>query len=482
MRKGVIYLHRNKINGKCYIGSTIQKPSRRWKKNDTEYRSYSSCTVFYRALKKYTWNSFESFILEEDIEYDSLPEREEYYINKYNSIIPNGYNSVFLTNGRVEYTKDVKEKISKKAKERKGKIGPAWNRIDHKIIDGIECKLCTTCKKWLPLDEYCKYNRTWDGVFYSCKRCANKYRNKYRKKKGKNKKKVENMSERVRLQYEKNPEIKKKISEKKSKPVYRINPVTGERKLYKRGLDAQAEKFYIARIKKAINENKLYKGYKWEYQKNSQYMILPWEKNDQQKMKIWNSILSHKNNKSLKIYARNTEIREITRTVANEFCVNNHLQGKANSLFRYGLFYDDELVAIMTFSKSRYNKEYEYELIRYCCKLGTTVVGGASKLLKHFIKKVNPKNIISYCNLRFSNGNLYKKLGFTEIKTKSGPNYWWVKNEIVLTRIETQKHKLSNLLENFNQDLSERENMINNGYKKVEDRGNLVFVMECFNK
>jgi hypothetical protein len=66
----------------------------------------------------------------------------------------------------------------------------------------------------------------------------------------------------------------------------------------------------------------------------------------------------------------------------------------------------------MTFSKPRFNRNYKYELVRFASKLGTQVIGGASKLLKYFEINYNPKSIISYADRRYSNGKLYYALGF----------------------------------------------------------------------
>ena len=86
-----IYMHRNKINGKVYIGQTKQNLSQRFRNG----KGYEKCTYFYRAIKKYGWDNFEHIILEENI---STPEeannREKYWIKYYNSNIGSkGYNS-----------------------------------------------------------------------------------------------------------------------------------------------------------------------------------------------------------------------------------------------------------------------------------------------------------------------------------------------------------------------------------------------------
>ena len=146
------------------------------------------------------------------------------------------------------------------------------------------------------------------------------------------------------------------------------------------------------------------------------------------------------------------------------------------SKLRYGLFYKDELVSLITFSKPRFTTKYDYELVRFASKKGFQIIGGCSKLLKFFEKNNKNKTLISYADRRYSNGKLYFALGFHLIG-KSSPNYWWVKKDIKLSRYQCQKHKLDKLLgSNFNSENSEAENMKNNNYNKIFDCGNLVFV------
>ena len=58
------------------------------------------------------------------------------------------------------------------------------------------------------------------------------------------------------------------------------------------------------------------------------------------------------------------------------------------------------------------------------------------------------------------------------------PNYKYLKDTEVLSRYQCQKHKLAELLgpDNFNPEISETENMLSNGYVKMYDCGNLVYV------
>lgn len=192
---------------------------------------------------------------------------------------------------------------------------------------------------------------------------------------------------------------------------------------------------------------------------------------------VWKSIISNKLNRNSKIFARKTKVKEITdNKLIREFLDNNHLQGYCPGSIRVGLFYEDELVSIMTFAKSRFSKKYEYEMIRYCSKKFTNITGGASKLYKFFIDNYKPKSVISYADRRYSDGSLYKTLGF-EFSHYSHPNYWYFKlpDTTLYSRIKFQKHKLANKLETFDGSKSEVENMIENDYLRIFDCGNVIY-------
>ena len=194
------------------------------------------------------------------------------------------------------------------------------------------------------------------------------------------------------------------------------------------------------------------------------------------KQDIVKSRLKHILNKtSYKIFARKCVIKEITPHMSNVFLEKYHIQGPDKASVRLGLFYKNRLVALMTFCKSRFNKNYEWELSRYVTVSNFNVIGGAGKLLKYFENNYNPKSLITYADRRWSGGELYKKLNFEHIRTTE-PGYWYVKKDRRYNRVLFQKHKLSKLLENFDPNLSEWANMQNNGYQRIYDCGNLVFV------
>ena len=109
-----IYLHRNKINNKCYVGQTCQKPQDRWQNGN----GYKEQSYFYRAIVKYGWNNFEHIILETNISESKVNEREIYWIKFYNSVVPNGYNLTFGGNAYHICSKESSKRRSDASKKR----------------------------------------------------------------------------------------------------------------------------------------------------------------------------------------------------------------------------------------------------------------------------------------------------------------------------------------------------------------------------
>lgn len=176
------------------------------------------------------------------------------------------------------------------------------------------------------------------------------------------------------------------------------------------------------------------------------------------------------------IYARNCEVKDVDNALAKKFVEKYHIQGYCSSSIRLGLFYKNRLVALMTFGKSRFNKNYDWELLRYVTIGSFNIVGGAGKLLSYFRKNYQG-SIISYADRRWSQGNLYYQLGFI-LLSSSEPAYFYAKDGMRYSRVMFQKHKLKNILEIYDENLSERENMENNGYHRIYDCGTKVFILK----
>lgn len=182
------------------------------------------------------------------------------------------------------------------------------------------------------------------------------------------------------------------------------------------------------------------------------------------------------------IGGRKCEIREISSELKNKFLDKYHIQGRDASNIKLGLFYKNRLVAVMTFCGQRLalgskNIKGNLELSRFCTIGSFNVIGAASKLLKYFENTYFPKMIITYADRRWSTGELYKQLGFT-FDHVSKPNYWYVdkRYDQRIHRFNFRKNVLKDKLVKFDENLSEYANMKNNGYTKVWDCGNYVFI------
>lgn len=198
----------------------------------------------------------------------------------------------------------------------------------------------------------------------------------------------------------------------------------------------------------------------------------------QNKKDIVKNILKTKIGKvNTKIYARQCVLKEIDLITKKKFIESNHIQGDVHSLVNIGLFFNNELVCVMTFGNMRINlgskrKENEYELLRLCTIKDTVVVGGASKMLKYFINKYKPSKITSYCDRRWSNGTVYSKIGFS-FSHVSKPNYYYILGNNRKNRFTFRKDILVGM--GYDPSKSEREIMAERGINRIYDCGNLVY-------
>ena len=203
---------------------------------------------------------------------------------------------------------------------------------------------------------------------------------------------------------------------------------------------------------------------------------------DDDKNKIWKSMILSALQKTDKLYARKCKIKTLSNKETADFLNKNHLQGAARASVKLGLFYDDNLVSVLTLAKPRFTDKYDFEIVRFCNALNTTVVGAFSKLLSHFEKLYPGVSIITYANLRYSTGEVYSKNGF-EYSHQTKPNYFYYlpKDGILQPRQMFQKHKLKEF-SNYSPDKTEHQIMFEYGYRQIFDCGNLVFTKNCIDK
>lgn len=171
-----------------------------------------------------------------------------------------------------------------------------------------------------------------------------------------------------------------------------------------------------------------------------------------------------------RIYARKCEIKELDNETFKSFCNKNHIQGECISSERYGLFYNNELVQAIGFCKSRFSKN-EIELVRMVSKLNTQVIGGFSKLMNHY-----GKSCISYVDRRLFNGKGYKSSGF-ELVNVNPPNFYYTKGLSRFYRMNFTKKNIHKKFPNeYDDSLTEEENMSKLNYYRIYDCGTLKVV------
>lgn len=177
------------------------------------------------------------------------------------------------------------------------------------------------------------------------------------------------------------------------------------------------------------------------------------------------------------VYARNCDIRVVSDVDTNNYLDMYHLQGTCRGQkIRLGLYYDNQLVSLMTFGKSRFNKNCEYELLRYCSHYN--VVGGAEKLFNHFIKGYKPNSIVSYCDTSKFSGKVYGTLEFKYIKTNSPRKHWYsTKEKRHITDGLLLKQGYDRLFkENHGKGTSNEELILSRGYLPVYDCGQSTYI------
>ncbi len=180
------------------------------------------------------------------------------------------------------------------------------------------------------------------------------------------------------------------------------------------------------------------------------------------------------------MYARKCVIKTVNSSNSREFLNMNHLQGNANAAVKLGLYYNDELVSLMTFGSLRKNLgqkaiEGEFELLRFANKLNISVIGGASRLFKYFLDEYKPNRVISYADCDWTpneQDNLYTKLGFKYLG-HTDINYWWVVDGIRENRFKFRKDKL--VKEGADPSMTEVEIMHDRGYYRCFGTGNYKF-------
>ena len=190
----------------------------------------------------------------------------------------------------------------------------------------------------------------------------------------------------------------------------------------------------------------------------------------------------------IKLSGHNCIVKEIDSKTSKDFLEAYHYQGSLKTIkdVRVSLYYKDELVALATFGKPRYNSSYEWEALRYCVKSGYSIIGGAKKLYKYFEQMYKPKSIVSYQDLSKFQGTFHEMLEYSYLSEQK--SYHWYS-------FSTGQHFTDNLVRQLGVDkllgtnfgkpeicgLTNDELLHHIGFIKVLDEGQRTYV-KFFNK
>ena len=203
---------------------------------------------------------------------------------------------------------------------------------------------------------------------------------------------------------------------------------------------------------------------------NGYRCIHVWDWDDQNK--IIASLL-----KKTKVSARKCEIKSLPKAECDVFLSQYHIQSTCKGqTYRYGLYFNGELIQVMTFGTPRYNKSCQYELLRLCTKPGYLIIGGSKRLFSKFIKDVAPTSIVSYCDLSKFTGHVYLDLGFVLAK-QNPPSKHWYNGKMHITNNLLNQRGFDQLFgTTYGKGCSNQELMLMHKFVEIYDCGQATYV------
>jgi hypothetical protein len=219
---------------------------------------------------------------------------------------------------------------------------------------------------------------------------------------------------------------------------------------------------------------------KWKLAKDNGYTLISIY-DDMDERKILNVIRSKIGKNEIHIGARRCEIKEITRKECSSFLWKYHIQNKAvGHKHCIALIYEDEIVGVMTFGKPRFNKNYEWELVRLCFKENVNIQGGVSKMWEYFKAAYKPTSCICYLNLNIG-GDKINLTDFKFVKYNKPAGYWInTKTGRTITNNSLRIRGASRFIGDddlikYSKGTDNREIMIAEGFVEMYDNGNAVY-------
>ena len=179
-------------------------------------------------------------------------------------------------------------------------------------------------------------------------------------------------------------------------------------------------------------------------------------------------VLNYFNMHTTKYSARSLNIKPTSTKEASLFFINNHLMGAHKSARAYGLYTRDNVLTCCI-SVRHNKKDNSIEIARFGSLLNSSVRGGFSKLLKYVEHIYQSDRVISFCDLRYSTGTSYNKLGFTLEKITLG--WKWTDSKNTFNRLQCRA--------NMDERKLTQEKYANElGWVKIYDAGQAKYIKE----
>lgn len=180
-------------------------------------------------------------------------------------------------------------------------------------------------------------------------------------------------------------------------------------------------------------------------------------------------------------HGRKAKAVELDSKTAHQFLDQHHLQGYIHAKQHFGLIYQDELLAVASFSGARKmkNKGADYqsaELVRFASADGLTIVGGLSKLIQFFIRQLKLNDLMTYADRDWSLGKGYDKLGF-DFAEATASAYLYVNRETLARYFPHRLPKKVLMAFEAQNDLNLNDFLALNGYVRLFNTGNLKYYL-----
>lgn len=183
-----------------------------------------------------------------------------------------------------------------------------------------------------------------------------------------------------------------------------------------------------------------------------------------------------------RISARKCDLVTVDAKTANRFYEANHIQGGLRSGLKvnYALVVDgDEIVAMSSYGKSRFDRSHQWEWLRYCSADGWHVYGGAGRMQKAFIDEHSPKSVVTYTDYSRSNGGMDEALGWSFLRYTGPSLIWWNGTRAVrdssLLRVGADRILGTHYGPREECGLDNHGIMLNEGYLGIYDCGSKVY-------